>query len=206
MLQAKLRLPAWARVMSRADELEVSKGRDLKPGDIIIFSVNAYRRVLCKKLSDYAWSVTEQRPNNHKPGHITIHPDGEYVVKRAVQRQLAAAAPVAGDDPFRTRPLNAIRVEGRDLEVGDVIYLDPVRKRAKILEIDPITFIAGRGDIRNARLEYLDANKVDKYTFGNFKIQPPFSVIAGPKFDAARSNPDLVVWNTGVSRWYWKGG
>jgi hypothetical protein len=198
-------LPPWARIKQLP--LEMVAARDFRPGDTLYFSERAYPRVLWQKLSESSWSVLVQRDNRHERGQISIEPDSCYVVKRATPRK-ASEAPVPGtciDDFFLNRPLTSIRVEGEHLAVGDVVYLDVHRKKAEILEIGTVYTSLMRGIARDARLNFLDLDKIAPYTFSGFRIAPPFQVVAGPKFAAARQDTALIFWRTGVNRWHWKG-
>lgn len=196
-------LPPWAHIMHKA--LEMVAGKDFQPGDVIYFSARAYPRILWKKLSSTSWSVMEDHGVHHKPGRISINPDSYYVIKRALHPGPAQPADEPKPTgPFDEHPLNSMRVEGRDLEIGDVLYMDRIRGRAEIVHIGPLKMTA-RGEIREARLHFLDTKKVEPYIFSGFKIQPPFSAIAGPKFEAARQDPSRVFWREGVRRWEWKG-
>ncbi|MEO8608925.1 MAG: hypothetical protein ABI690_13625 [Chloroflexota bacterium] len=205
---AQISLPAWARVMYKP--LEMVAGADLRPNDTIYFSARAYPRILWKKLSDTSWSVLEWHGDYHKPGRISIEPGIYYVVKRALAPAAVAAPPTTEpethvEDPFREHPLANIRVEGEYLAAGDIVYLDVHRRRAEILEIGAVESSLFRGEMRSARLHYLDLKKVEAYTFSGFRVAPPFTVIAGPKFEATRRDPSLVFWREGVNRWCWKG-
>lgn len=203
-------LPAWARVMQKP--LEMVAGRDLQPGDTLFFSARAWPRVLWTNLSPSSWSVLEDHGSHHKRATISISPDTYYVVKRADRPQAAPPpvtvplpAPRPNEDAFKNhRHLNAVYVEGKDLAVGDVIYMDAIRKRAEIVHIGDMK-MQPSGYVREAKLNFLDRKVVEPYLFSNFKINPPFRVIAGPKLDAAHLDPSLVVWRDGVSRWHWKG-
>lgn len=198
-------LPPWARV--KHEPLMMVAGSDFQPGDTLYFSERAYPRILWTKLSESTWAVLVERDGRHERGQISIESQSYYVVKAATPRK-AADAPVPGtriDDFFLNRPLTSIRVEGEHLAVGDVVYLDVNRKRAVILDIGDITFTTFRGSCRRARLQYLDLEKVEPYIFSGFHIAPPFIVVAGPKFAAARQNPALIFWREGVNRWHWKG-
>ncbi len=204
-------LPAWARVMQKP--VEMVAGRDLNPGDTLYFSVRAYPRLLWTKLSASSWSVMEDHGSWHKRGQISVEPDSCYVVKRATPRleaigarhsvPLSPAAPI--DDFFVNRPLTSLHVEGEHLAVGDVVYLDVHRRRAEILDIGEEMLTAYRGACRHARLHFLDLKKIENYTFSGFRIAPPFVVVAGPKFAAARQDTNRIFWRTGVNRWHWKG-
>lgn len=198
-------LPAWARVKQLP--LEMVAARDFCPGDTVYFSERAYPRVLWTKLSNTSWSVLVERDNRHERGQISIEPGVYYVVKRAAPRQ-SAQTPIPGtriDDFFHDRPLADIRVEGEHLAVGDIVYLDVHRRRAEILEIGDVESTLYRGQMRKARLNFLDLKKIEAYIFSGFRIAPPFVVVAGPKFEAARRDPALVFWREGVNRWHWKG-
>lgn len=202
-------LPAWARVKQLP--LEMVAARDFNPGDTLYFSERAYPRVLWAKLSETTWSVLVQRDGRHERGTISIEPDVRYVIKRATPRAVGARDVVPlvpgtkEEDFFHDRPLRDIRVEGEHLEVGDVVYLDVRRRRAEILEIGPIVSTTFRGPSRQARLDFLDLKKIESYVFSGFNIAPPFVVVSGPKFEAARRDPSQVFWRPGVNRWHWKG-
>lgn len=204
-------LPGWARVMQRP--VEMVAGHDLQPGDTVYFSARAYPRLLWKKTSDRSWSVMEDR-GYQKPAHISIDPDAVYVAKRKTPAPPRPEPEVQDDvllqhdlhlvDFFLNRPLTSIHVEGEHLAVGDVVYLNVNQKRAEILEIGVLRF-NGRCNERAAKLHYLDLDKAEPYTFSGFRVVPPFMVVAGPKFAAARQDTSRIFWREGVRRWHWKG-
>lgn len=201
----QISLPAWARVKQLP--LEMVTGGDLCPGDTLYFSERAYPRVLWTKLSDSSWSVLVERDGRHERGQISIEPGVSYVVKRAAPRK-SVYDPVPGtqiDDFFQDRPLRDIRVEGEHLAVGDIVYLDVNRKCAHILEIGDVVSTTFRGATRAAKIHLLASDQTVAHIFSGFHVAPPFVVVSGPKFEAARRDPSLVFWRSGVNRWHWKG-
>lgn len=198
-------LPGWVRVKQDSRFMMVA-GRDFQPGDTLYFNEKAYPRVLWKKLSESSWSVQEDHGGYYKNGRISIEPNSYYVVKPATPRTAKrTAAPGQTEDCFRDRPLRDIRVEGEDLTVGDVVYLDVNRKSALILEIGSVVSTTFRGATRAAKIHLLATDKTVAHIFSGFHVAPPFVVVAGPKFEAAHKNPALVFWREGVNRWHWKG-
>jgi hypothetical protein len=198
-------LPPWARIKQLP--LEMVAGHDFRPGDTLYFSERAYPRILWKKLSDSSWSVLVQRDDRHAlhaRGQISIDPDAHYVIKRATSHKPASGDGFRLDNFFHNRPLTQIRTDGEYLEVGDVLYLDAVRKRAEILHIGGMKLTPDRGHVRPAKLDFLDLHKVADYTFGGFSLQL-FRLIAGPKFAAARRDPERIIWVQGPNYWHWKG-
>lgn len=75
--------PLWAHFVK--DSVYIT-GDDLRGGDTIYLSKNAYPRVLWTKLSRTAWSVLVKKHNVHERGQISIDPAAHYVVKRATRR------------------------------------------------------------------------------------------------------------------------
>lgn len=168
-------MPKWAIALEHS---VMVKGDELKAGDVIRFSENAYPRVLWKKLDGRRWSVTVEKRYTHQHGEITIDSWRYYVVQRP-------PAPV----------LEYIRVDGNDLEPGDVVDFTAPGKPTRhlvIVEISESEYRAfGQGQCREATLRVVGTDEEIAHTFCNFSLMS-FNVVGGPKLDAARQDTMLI--------------
>lgn len=102
--------------------------------------------------------------------------------------------------PSASGELKSIRVNGRDLEPGDVVLKTPY-DGVYHYRIDQITVRSGAYiSARCTDLNHPDA-PVTSQRFGSYNTLE--TVIAGPKLDAAHTNPSLVQ-RVGVG-WNWLG-
>ena len=97
--------------------------------------------------------------------------------------------------------ITLIRVHGDHLAVGDVLgegvttfvagNIALVYRKFEILEINDPVLLTGWGRLRTGLIRWLDTDTVQEHIFRDFSLRN-FSVVAGPKLDAARRYPELV--------------